>query len=135
MTKTFYLATPYSKQRTHAQAYLDALAAQVRLLNVGLDVFCPVVYFHPASIRMRERPHSFWMARCMPFLMAADELLVVKMPGWENSEGIAEEMRLFKGLSKPIVHLGWPMTDLDVAMVLARESASDDLTLESHFSL
>ena len=119
---TFYLATPYSKQRSQARAYREALAAQVRLLHLGLDVFCPVVHFHQASLRMRARPPSFWMERCKPWLMACDELLVVQMPGWRESDGIAEETRIFEEIGRPPLYLSWPLTDYEVGKVLARDA-------------
>lgn len=118
---TFYLATPYTKYPGGtAKAYSDALWAVTRLVEHGLDVFSPVVHFHPISVRMDDKPHSWWMERCKPFLMAADELLVVKMPGWLDSAGVAEETQLFCRLSRPSMHLSWPITDLDVTLVLAR---------------
>lgn len=140
-----YLATPYTAHTICMEvAYKDALWASVRLIDLGLDVFSPVVHFHPMSLRMRERPHSFWMARCMPFLMAADELLVVQMPGWDRSKGIAEEVRTFEEIGRPPLYLGWPMTDYDVGKVLAREAGiktaadtdwSATYPRKSHFSL
>jgi hypothetical protein len=88
-----YLAGPYSGQEEHSFRCLTYLTG--RLQKLGHVVFSPVTHSHPVA-RSQSMPtdHEFWMDQDLPFLQAwADELWVLKLPGWEESKGVQEEIR------------------------------------------
>lgn len=39
---------------------------------------------------------------------ASDELVIVQMPGWDDSYGIEQERKAFQAAGKPIKYLSWP---------------------------
>ena len=115
MPDTFaYLATPYSKYPGGLEAaYREACRAAnlVREMRARIRVYCPIETSHPIAMSLRIDPldHAFWMSVCRPFMERADRLIVVKMMGWQDSRGIAEEIQAFEAMGKPIEYLDWPL--------------------------
>lgn len=100
-----YLATPYrAHPKGRRRAYEDACRLTCRLMRWGVKVFCPIAHAHgPSEYGLDPIDHQFWMRFDKPFMDAASLLLVAKLPGWENSSGIAEEMDYFKAQNKHVV--------------------------------
>lgn len=120
-----YLASPYEGHAcSKTCAYADAMHATRELMTVGVDVFSPVVYFHPLSLGMNPKPHSFWMDRCLEMLERCDELVCVRMPGWWDSNGIRQEVETAIDEQMPITDLAWPLDKHEVAKVAARSIPS-----------
>lgn len=103
-----YLATPYSKYHLGIDAAFEhaaALAAQ--LLRLRVKIFSPVSHGHPMAVYGRLNPtnHYLWLHLDEAMMRASDLLLVGKMHGWEESDGIAHEIEFFTKQCKPIVYL------------------------------
>lgn len=104
----WYLATPY---RGHpagfAQAMDDAARWAAWLIDVGVEVYSPIVHSHPAAQYVKTAPPEgdFWLDRQVPFMAAAAGMLVAPLPGWERSSGIAWERQWFGNAGKPILDL------------------------------
>lgn len=113
MTKLLhYLATPYSKYaQGREQAYRDACQAAALLLKRGLHVFSPVAHSHPIAELGGIDPlcHKTWMPLDLDILERSDGLLVIQMPGWNESTGVAMEIERAQKLNKPVSYLSWPM--------------------------
>ncbi len=109
MNKFWYLATPYTKYPGgHEQAFEDAAKWAAFLLDCGMSVFSPIVHSHPLSKYVKKAnntDHRFWLDTDRPFMEAACGMIVVQLPGWEKSDGIAEEIEIFCAAGKPILHL------------------------------
>jgi hypothetical protein len=88
-----YLAGPYSGQEKHSFGCLTYMAGVLQKL--GHVVFSPVTHSHPVACSQHmPTDHEFWMAQDLSFLHDwADELWVLKLPGWETSRGVQEEIR------------------------------------------
>jgi len=120
-TGFWYLATPYTGYANHMREVADratddvllGLAANraaqeaAKLLGAGVHVYSPIVHSHVLckSSNLSFTDHEFWMAVDEPFMQAAIGMIVVKMPGWDASEGIAYERRRFAEMRKPILWL------------------------------
>lgn len=103
----YHVATPYTKYHAGIwPAYKEAARITGNLLKRGYDVFSPIVHSHPLAFYGDIDPldHKFWMAVDAPFMAGCDALIVVTMPGWNESDGVAAEIFEFKKRGKPIFY-------------------------------
>ncbi len=108
----WYLASPYRSypgSRDEAHDAVCVVAGQ--LIDLGLEVYSPIAHSHTiANSVFRADPHSsFWLNRQVPFLRAASGILVVKMPGWTDSKGVAFELDFTRLNAKPCYYLPYPL--------------------------
>lgn len=112
-----YLATPYSRYKGGpARAYKDACKLAAKLLLAGIKAYSPIAHTHGIAIHgaLDCLDHSIWLPFDEAMMKAADVLIVARMEGWEDSFGIAHEVKFFESAGKPIF-------DLDPAtMVMTR---------------
>lgn len=47
---------------------------------------------------------GFWKDFCVDFLRRCDKMLVIKYPGWQQSFGVQEEIRIAQELNIPVVY-------------------------------
>lgn len=103
-----YLATPYSKYEPGIeQAFIDAAKLAALLLRAGMKVYSPIAHTHPLAVHGNIDPldHAIWMPFDEAMMTAADVLLVAHMQGWQESFGIAHEIKFFEDAGKPIFDL------------------------------
>lgn len=109
----WYLATTYTNFQNVGAGDLDeafAIAAEnaAMLVANGVPVFCPIVHSHPMSTVRDELDgldHDLWLSLDEHFLRGCKGLIVVKMPGWEDSFGIAYERRRIEEMGKPTIYM------------------------------
>lgn len=108
----FYIATPYTKYATGIDAaFVDACKAAAGIARKHrLNVLSPIAHGHPLAIYGGIDPldNAFWTALDDALMVRCDEMLVVHMPGWDQSNGVLHEMEVFTQLGKPIRHVSWP---------------------------
>ena len=113
MTKPLnYLCTPYTKYgQGHNAAFEEACKAAGELMRRGMLVHSPIAHSHPIAVHAKLDPvdRAFWMEQSLAMLFECDHVLVLKMPGWNESDGIAQEIRYAEKLGKPISYLAWPL--------------------------
>lgn len=125
----WYIATPYSKYKDGLEkAYEAALFADIMLQNLGIRTFGPIRISHPIAMMTGLDPYDYgiWVPLNKPFIDKAHGMVIVTFPGWEDSVGIAEEIKLFAAAGKPMFlldprMLGWGGTILDKAKALGIE--------------
>lgn len=103
-----YLATPYTKYPSGIeQAFIDAAKLASLLLRAGMKVYSPITHTHPIAIHGNIDPldHAIWMPFDQAMMEAADVLLVAHMDGWQESYGVALEIKFFDDRGKPIFDL------------------------------
>lgn len=104
-----YLATPYSKYKggNLDLAFQDAAALAASLLIEGIKVYSPIAHTHPLAVYSHLDPldHAIWLPFDEAMMEAADALIVAHMDGWEESFGIAHEIKKFAADGKPIFDL------------------------------
>lgn len=104
----WYLATPYSKYPGGIEeAWRAACVFAGELIRHGIPVYSPIAETHPIAIHSGINPysHDIWLPADKPKMDAAGGLIVAKLAGWQDSYGIAEEIKAFTKAGKPIVYL------------------------------
>lgn len=106
--RKIYLSTPYSHESPNMRyrRFQDANRVAAKLMLDGNVVFSPISHSHPISICMDNSiDGDFWLRQDLPFLRWADEMVVIKQPGWEESAGVQAEIEMANELSLPIRYL------------------------------
>lgn len=77
------------------------------LLNAGRFVYSPIVHCHPVAISYGlPRDFQFWKDYNYHMLVRSDELLVLCLPGWQESVGVTQEIEWAKAFGLPIAYMG-----------------------------
>lgn len=102
-----YLATPYSHPdpKVRVQRYEAVTRHAAKMVAEGLVVFSPITMTHPIEVlgETDPAPTEYWIAFDEPFMDACAEAVVLMLPGWESSRGVAREIAHFTAQSKPIL--------------------------------
>ena len=90
-----YLASPYSSPDVYIreERFREACRYAAKLMAEGHNVFSPIAHSHPVSLHMdNSMDHDFWLKQDLSFLERwADKMVVLCLPGWDESRGIAVE--------------------------------------------
>lgn len=104
-----YLATPYSlyKYGLDCAAYDAARHAEFLVREFGLSAWSPIVHGHQITRfgSLPPRDHLLWAKVNAPLMHASASCVVVKLEGWQDSRGIAEEVAYFQAAGKPVVEM------------------------------
>jgi len=104
----WYLASPYTKYvRGLDAACNDVAAVAAALLGSGIHVFSPITHSHPIADAgaLEATDLEFWEKLDRHFCEMAHGCIVALLPGWENSAGVAREVRYFVEANKPVIYL------------------------------
>jgi hypothetical protein len=99
-----YLASPYS----HAdpvvrQARCDAACQGAAvLIGSGRAVIAPIVQGHPLVRFGLPGDWSFWAPMARQYIARCDEVVVLQLDGWRESEGVQAELALAADLGRPV---------------------------------
>ena len=94
-SKIIYLAVPYAHPEYSVmfQRYQAVSKAATILTGAGYLVFSPITHAHPIASKItREKGWDFWQQIDLPILQICGLLLIIKLPGWEQSKGVAGEV-------------------------------------------
>lgn len=111
MDSFWYLATPYTKYPGGPEvAFEHACCVAAWFMERGIPVFSPIAHTHPVSQQIEPEcnTHEFWMRQDEPLMRAACGLIVVRMVGWEESAGVAQEIKRFRWMGKPVLYADPP---------------------------
>ena len=103
-----YLATPYTKYKPGIeQAFIDAAKLAAMLIRAGMKVYSPITHCHAIAVHGNLDPldHSIWLPLDEAMMNACSVLIVAHMEGWQESYGVAEEIKFFEAAGKPIFDL------------------------------
>lgn len=94
--KRVYVAVPYTGctdfKMDEVFTVVNAVAS---LLLDKYIVFSPITHGHAIASSKKfkaGKTWKFWKEQCLPFIDMCDEVLVVCLPGWERSAGVAAEI-------------------------------------------
>jgi hypothetical protein len=110
-----YLSTPYTDYcQGREAAFIHAAEAAATMLKRGAMVYSPIAHSHPIAEhgRLDAVDHDLWLTLDLAMLDRCDSLLVVQMPGWAESRGVAAEIAHAEKTGKPISYLSWPMLNV-----------------------
>ncbi len=102
-----YFASPYSSPDPEIREwrYQQACPATAALMQQGLIVISPIVHSHPLVAHGLPTSWEFWARIDREFLAHCDVLAVLMLPGWRDSVGVKEEIRLAQELGLPVVFI------------------------------
>lgn len=104
----WYVATPYSKYPAGIEEAFKAACEGVgRLIKRGVPAFSPIAHSHSVAIYAGIDPlsHDIWLEADRPMMEAAHGLIVLMLPGWNESFGVAHEIEHFEKAGKPVIYL------------------------------
>ncbi len=101
-----YLASPYSDpdpivRKARYEAACDRAA---RMLAEGQLVYAPVVYGHALAERGLPGDWAFWEQHNHAMLSRSTSLLILTLPGWQESVGVRAEIAIARSLGLPVRH-------------------------------
>ena len=103
-----YLASPYTHPdpAVRETRFRQAAEAAAGLMLCGEVVFSPIAHSHPIDLNF-DYPESgaFWKRQDEPFLMLCAKMIVLMLPGWEESKGVAHEIEVAKSRGIPVGYL------------------------------
>jgi hypothetical protein len=102
-----YLCSPFSHPDAgvRERRYEAACRAAAALIRQGTTVFSPIAHSYGICAYGLPGDWQFWQPHDLRFLAACDELVVLKLEGWEKSVGIQAEIAAARVLGKPVTFL------------------------------
>jgi len=106
--KLTYLASPYSSHcpEIRWERYFAAVEVSAGLMRQGMLIYCPIAHTHDMAVRHGlPTDWAFWERHCRAFLASSERLIVLKLDGWEDSVGVAAEIRIAEEMGIPVSFL------------------------------
>jgi len=107
--RKIYLCSPYSSpdKTVCNDRFRLACKAAAKLMRDGYIVFSPIAHSHPVAQYIGNRlDHGFWLEQDLSFLDSwADEMWVLMIDGWQESEGIAAEIKRAETIGLPVKYI------------------------------
>lgn len=109
-----YMASPYSRYAPELErelalekAFEDACAVAAALIAERVMVFSPIAHSHAICKHGGINPldHDVWLAADAPMMDASDCLVIVKLPGFDESYGVNYEKDVFIAAGKDVFEL------------------------------
>lgn len=103
-----YLASPYSHPDpiVKEQRYREALRCLAHFTNLGHILFSPIVHSYPVEIHHTlPGDWQFWQKFDREFISMSDGLWILTIDGWQQSVGIAAEVKIAAEFNKPVVYV------------------------------
>ncbi len=92
-----YIASPYSHPdaEVRERRWRDVMEATAILVQEGNHVYSPIAHWHSiATIFKLPKGWGFWGAVDKEIIERCDRIWVYMMSGWDESEGIFEELKI-----------------------------------------
>jgi len=112
--KVIYLACPYTDPDPAVRkARFDvATAVAADLIRVGHIVYSPITMTHPIDMVLAGASNTlgsdYWVAFDEAFMEMCSEMVVIRLEGWQRSNGIRREIAYFTDRKKPIRYMDPP---------------------------
>lgn len=106
-----YLACPYSHASMDVRlARFEASAhAAAYLIHQGMFVYSPITMTHPIDLVLAEEGDTmgsdYWCDFDEAFMSVCSEMIILVIPGWDQSRGIKREAEFFASAGKPVRYM------------------------------
>ena len=103
-----YLACPYSHSdmAVRLQRFYASAHAAAELIRRGMFVYSPITMTHPIDLVLAEEGGSmgsdYWCDFDEAFMAICSEMIILTIPGWQESGGIKRELEFFRAEGKPV---------------------------------
>lgn len=103
----YYLASPF----THTQKEIMrmrteiAIDVSIKLVNADYIIFSPIAYNGSWIDKGVRGDWEFWKEFDLKIISKCEGVIVLTMPGWENSVGVTEEVEFAKEMAIPVYYL------------------------------
>ena len=106
-----YLAAPYSHPdpEVKTQRLEDVAKAAAQLFSKGVWVFSPLTHNMTIDAYGIHGNWQQWGEFDLEMMARCDALLILKLPGWEDSKGVRDEITYAKKIGLPIEEIDFPL--------------------------
>ena len=108
MTELIYIASPYSHDdpKIVEENFWRVTDYCAEAVANGESALSPITYGH-TLLEFKDMPNDweFWTNFCLSILVKCDRLRVLKMEGWDKSEGVAGEISFARDHNIPIEYI------------------------------
>ena len=111
MSDIVYLACPYShaSMDVRLRRFEASAHAAADLIHRGMFVYSPITMTHPIDLVMAAEGDTmgsdYWCDFDEAFMRVCSEMIILTIPGWQDSRGIAREAKFFEEAGKPIRYM------------------------------
>ena len=94
-----YIAGPYSHNELEVctERFDKLTEVAAKFVNDGFIVYSPITHTHPIEVAIGTKQSSeFWVDFDKTFMALCTRCIVVKLPGWDTSKGVAREIAWFE---------------------------------------
>lgn len=121
---TYYVASPYSHPdvEVRRQRYEISVKAAKTLTRLKYSAFVPIAYDGLWDLDpdyQVDHSWSFWEMIDLPLLDRCSALILLEIPGWEHSRGVAGELEHCEKVGIPVMCLS--MADLESDEIIHRK--------------
>jgi len=102
-----YLAIPYTHPDPAVMDTRAEIADHVAALltRIGYEVYSPISSWHYIAKKYSlPTDHQYWKRLNDNILSICDRLMVIKLDGWEESQGVQDEIEMAEGLCLEIIY-------------------------------
>ncbi|OYZ12936.1 MAG: hypothetical protein B7Y35_15725 [Sphingomonadales bacterium 28-64-96] len=104
-----YLACPYGHPDlgVRLERFEAANLAAANLIQEGRIVFSPISMTHPIDLVMAAEGENmgtdYWVKFDEAFMELCSEMIVLAIPGWQESKGVTREIEFFRQHGKRVL--------------------------------
>lgn len=120
MSKLIYLAGPYSSPNPAVQErrFRQVCDAAAQFMRQGRLIYSPIAHSHSIAAWGLPGAWGYWAKLGRVMVERCDELWVLRLPGWDKSIGVAEEVKIASEMAMVVRYIGWPIATPSLPPVL-----------------
>lgn len=101
-----YLACPYTHEHDYIQhrRYEQVTRVAYELMCAGLIIYSPITSMHYLSRHCKPNEIN-WLHHDLAILARCDKLIVLQLKGWEDSEGLKQEIAFAMANNIPVEYM------------------------------
>jgi uncharacterized protein DUF1937 len=105
--KLAYLACPYSHldRAVREERFNIVNKVAAKLISEGIHIFSPISQSHPMVEYGLPTDWEYWLEYDSFILAHCSKLIVLMLPGWQTSIGVAAEIRIAERLGLEIDYI------------------------------
>lgn len=102
-----YLASPYSDPdpAVREQRFRAVCRVAANMMQDGQQVFSPIAHTHPIAEFGLPKGWEYWEKFDRWFIERCTKLVVLVLPGWEDSKGVRAEMGIAIECGIPVAYI------------------------------